>query len=75
MSRKYILARFEKDPGDEHIGDSELNISEAELQKLYGLDEPIVACYDVEPQHLNLLQTKTNHKIDLDKYDYFVEAK
>ena len=75
MSRKYILARFEKDPGDAHIGDAELNISEIELQKLYGLDEPIIACYDVEPQHLNVLQEYTNHKIELDKYDYFVEAK
>ena len=75
MSKKYILARFEKDPGDAHIGDVDLNISEEELQKLFGLDEPIIACYDVEPQHLHLLQTKTTHRIDLDQYDYFVEAK
>lgn len=71
---EHILAWYEKDPGSNLIGSVKIDIAMQELQKLYRLDEEMIACYDVEPHHVSYLQQFTKHQIQLDKYDYFVEG-
>ena len=71
---EHLLAWYEKDPGSSLIGSVKIDITMQELQKLYDLNEPMIACYDVEPHHVAYLQQFTKHQIQLDKHDYFVEG-
>ena len=71
---EHVLAWYEKDPGSSLIGSVKIDITMKELQKLYGLDEVMIACYDVEPHHIPCLQQFTKHQMRADKYDYFAEG-
>jgi hypothetical protein len=46
------------------------------LQRLFGApsDDPMYECYPVCAEHLKDLQRWADLRIDLDKYDYFVEC-
>jgi hypothetical protein len=72
-----VLRAFERDPGEALIGTWPLKgIKLVELQELFKLppDDPMYACYPVETRHVPRLQAAVSHKIDLEAFDYFVEA-
>ena len=74
---RYILEWFEKDPGDDFIGQEDL--AETELSKLKSLfdipsKETMAGGFKIELQHLAEVQKLVEHRIDLDKYDYFVST-
>jgi hypothetical protein len=72
------LVWFEKDPGEAMIGKCELKgIKLEDIRKLFNEpeDDPLMYyCYPVQGSHVPFLQPYCEHKIDLDSYDYFVEA-
>jgi hypothetical protein len=53
-----------------------LGIELADLQRLFGVesDDPMYECYIVGPEHVAGLQPHVSEKIDLERYDYFVDA-
>jgi len=57
---------------DENIANMELN----SLQKLFHIetDNPMYDCWEIEEQHVETLQKHVEHVINIEKYDYFVEA-
>ena len=74
-----VLEWYEKDPGDELIGDEVLTtISLADLVALFqpdpDEDPDLLLTYEVEPREVERLQEAVEHRIDLDAYDYFVAA-
>ena len=73
---RFELTWYEK-KGDKFIGETVLK--EVDLDQLRNLlnippNEPIVYVYPVNEIHANFLQEVTDVKIDLDKYDYFIES-
>lgn len=78
MDDRYVLIAFEKDPGEALIGEWPLDgISLAELQQMFGLpvDEPLYDSYPVRAVDVPRLQETLSHEIDLEAFDYFVEAR
>ena len=71
---KYVLAWYKKEPEDAIVGSVDLDLTMKDLQQIYGLEEDMYVCYDVERKHVEELQKHTRHNIQLDKYDYFVEG-
>ncbi|WP_373033827.1 colicin E3-like toxin immunity protein [Sulfurovum sp.] len=75
MVRRY-LQWYSKDTefsvGQENLKDFELN----QLQKLFGVpsDDPMYDCWEVNDVHLSELQKHVDHRINLAKYSYFIEA-
>lgn len=71
-----ILRWYEKN-WDTSIGDEDLNaISLNELQNLFDVpsDNPMYDCWEVKEEHSEILQKYVHHLIDLNEFDYFVEA-
>ena len=62
---------------DSALGREELKeIELAELQKLFNVppENPMYDSWEVEEEHLETLKKHLNHSIDLNLYDYFIEA-
>ena len=69
------LTWYEKD-GDLLVGESILTgINLITLKQLFGLlpDDPMAYVYPVNESHIDYLQEFTSHKINLNKYDYFLD--
>jgi hypothetical protein len=63
--------------GDELIGEVPLDsLSLDALRALFGAPahDPMYDSFPVRTEHIAILQSKVNHPIDLERYDYFVEA-
>ena len=74
-TRRYL--RWYEKVGDAAIRDEDLEgINLKELQCLFNVpsDNPMYDCWEVNKEHLRVLQSHVRHSIDLEKYDYFVEA-
>ena len=74
-TRRYL--RWYVKVGDAAIGDEDLEgINLKELQCLFNVpsDNPMYDCWEVNNEHLRVLQSHVRHSIDLGKFDYFVEA-
>ena len=72
-----VLEWYEKDPGDDLVGDEVLDLTLADLVVLFrpDADDPEMhLTYEVEPAEVARLQQAVTHPIDLDAYDYFVAA-
>jgi hypothetical protein len=62
---------------EELVGEVRLRgASPKALRKLFDLppDDAMADCFAVEPRQMNELQRWADLRINLDKYDYFVEA-
>jgi len=62
---------------EEMVGEVRLNGATLRaLQKLFDIPEsdPMYECYPVRAEHLDALQRWADLRINLDKYNYFVEA-
>ena len=72
-----VLEWYEKDPGDDLVGDEALTVPLADLVALFQPDDDdpeMHLVYEVEPHEAARLQDSVDHRIDLDAYDYFVAA-
>ena len=72
-----VLEWYEKDPGEDLVGDELLNLPLADLVALFRPDEDDLEMhlvYELEPHEAARLQASVVHRIDLDAYDYFVAA-
>ena len=72
----YKLGWYEKDPGEFIIDNCILDITTEQLKVIF--DDPdfdkTPGCSPVNTEHIaKKLQPYTSHKIDLNKYDYFLE--
>lgn len=70
------ISWYEK-KGDDFIDDEDMvNINLNALQKLFnvGNENPMYDCWEIKEKHVKALQKHINHKINIEKYDYFVEA-
>ena len=70
------LAYFSKE-NDELVGEVPLvGIDLAGLQRIFHVepDDPMYESYIVGPAHVFAIQPHVSETIDLDRYDYFVEA-
>lgn len=70
------LTYFSKET-DELVGEVPLaGIDLAGLQRIFHVepDDPMYECYVVGPAHVLAIQPHVSETIDLDQYDYFVEA-
>jgi hypothetical protein len=75
---RYVLIAFERDPGDALVGEWPLEgIDLTELREMFELpaDEPLYDSYPVRAVDVPRLQETVSHKIDLDAFEYFVEAR
>ncbi len=73
--RRYI-SWYEK-TGDDFIDDEDLfGIKLDVLQKLFNVDKsnPMYDCWKIKGSHVAILQKHLKHIINIEKYDYFVEA-
>ena len=73
-----VVCWFEKDPGDALVGEADLlNITLSMLQTLFGVpaENPMYDCWPVRSEHLEGLTPHVSVEIDLDRYDYFVDAR
>ena len=72
------LAYYPKEGGDDFLaGEYPLNgIDLAALQALFDVpsEDPMYDCWEVGPEHAKVLQRHVEGRIDLDRYDYFVEC-
>ena len=71
------LVWYNKDPFDDLVG--EIQIGEkflVELRNLFNLplDDPMIDCFPVKSEQVDKLEKFVEVKINLDKYDYFIEA-
>jgi hypothetical protein len=73
-----LIVWYEKDPGDALVGECELKgIRLEDIRKLFNEpeDDPLMYyCYEVKEAHVPFLQPYCDHRIDLEAYDYRVEA-
>ncbi len=72
-----VLEWYEKDPGEDLVGDEVLTVSRADLVALFRPDDDdpdMHLAYEVEPHEAARLQESVAHRIDLGAYDYFVAA-
>ena len=72
-----MLRWFEKDPSDAFAGELELEgISLPVLQAMFHVDEdnPMYDCWSVEAEHVDMIQKHSRIRLELDKFDYFLEA-
>ena len=72
-----VLEWYEKDPGEDLVGDEVLSLTLADLVALFrpdADDAEMHLTYEVEPAEVARLQEAVAHTIDLDAYDYFVAA-
>lgn len=73
-----VLEWYEKDPGEALVGEETLrDLSLDDLRALFspGDDDPyMVDVYEVEAAEVDRLQRAVSHRIDLDRFDYFVAA-
>ncbi len=76
-SVQWYLVWYNKDPFDDHVG--EIQIAEkslVELRELFNLplNDPMVDCFLVKSEHVDMIEKIIEVKISFDKYDYFIEA-
>ncbi len=72
-----VLEWYEKDPGEDLVGDEVLGLTLADLVALFrpdAEDAEMHLTYEVEPAEVARLQEAVAHRIDLAAYDYFVAA-
>jgi hypothetical protein len=72
-----VLVAYERDPGEDLVGEWMLKgIDAAELRRLFGArdDDPMYDCWPVAREHVERLTVAVDHELDLEHYDYFVEA-
>lgn len=72
-----VLEWYEKDPGEDLVGDEVLTVTLADLVALFRPDDDdpeMHLTYEIEPHEAKHLQESVAHRIDLDAYDYFVAA-
>jgi hypothetical protein len=72
-----LLVAFRRDPGEQLVGKWELRgISLPELRALFGADatDPMYDSWPVGSEHVTRLTLAADHEIDLEAFDYFVEA-
>lgn len=72
-----VLEWYEKDPGEDLVGDEALALPLADLVALFKPDDEdpeMHLVYEVEPHEADRLQAHVAHRIDLDAHDYFVSA-
>jgi hypothetical protein len=70
------LTYFSKET-DELVGELPLvGIDLAALQRIFHVepDDPMYESYIVSPEHVPAIQPHVSETIDLDRYDYFIEA-
>jgi len=71
-----LIRVFQKE-GDDFLSEVILkDVTLEELQKLFNIEKsnPMYDCYPVTEKQKCFLEGKANISIDLDSYDYFVEA-
>jgi len=71
------LVWYDKEPSEELVGEEQ--ISEkflVDLRNLFNipLNDPMIDCFPVKSEHVNRLQKFVQVNIDVEKYDYFIEA-
>lgn len=72
-----MLRAFERDPRDDLVGEWGIaGVSLADLQELFGVaaDNPMYDSFAVSEAQREPLQRAIGIKIDLHRYDYFVDA-
>ena len=72
-----MIRWFQKDPGEEFVGEATLrDVDLGELQRLFSVprDNPMYESYPVRQEHVSTLQAHVDVPIELDRYEYFVEA-
>jgi len=75
---KRVIVGYEKDPGSKPVVEYGFK-EEIKLGKLQALfneeaDHPMFDCYQLDEQQAYKLQPLVIGKIDLNKYDFFLEA-
>jgi hypothetical protein len=72
-----VMTAYERDPGDALVAEWPLSgIELPELRRLFGAaeDDPMFACWPVRPEHVERLSRAVDREIDLNRFEYFVEA-
>jgi hypothetical protein len=72
-----VMTAYERDPGGALAAEWPLRgIGLPELRRLFGAaeDDPMFACWPVRPEHVEELSRAVGREIDLDRFEYFVEA-
>lgn len=75
LNYKILLEWYEKE-GDAFLGEEQICLTDEELAERMGFKEKypsfVGGSYPIKKKDLKVLQPLVNHKIELDKYDYFV---
>jgi hypothetical protein len=76
-----VLEWYEQEPSDALIGEEVLrDLSLVELRELFGVrpdnreDPAMYHAYPVEQSHVARIQRAVHHRLELDRFDYFVAA-
>lgn len=72
-----LVRWYEKDPGNAMVGEAYLHdITLSKLQALFNVpaENPMYDCWPVRPEHLSALIPHLSVQMELDRYEYFVEA-
>jgi len=72
-----MLTAFQRDPRDDFVGEWQVKgLSLDQLQRLFGLpsDDPMIGGFRVTKAQADALSRATGITVDLEQYDYFVEA-
>jgi hypothetical protein len=73
MKASFYLTWFAAE-GDEFVGEEKLSsLTPAKVKKWFWLNDTHFGCLIVRASQRHHLQKLTQHQIDLNKYDYFVE--
>lgn len=73
---EYVLRWFEKN-GDDCIGEEDIPaLTPQTVRNWFGIgdDECPVECYHVCSRHVSELNQLVTHLVELNRYDYFIEA-
>jgi len=71
------LVWYAKEPSEELVGEEKISENYlVDLRNVFNisLNDPMIDCYPVEIGHVDKIQKFVQVNIDLDEYDYFIEA-
>jgi hypothetical protein len=70
-----LLRAYRRDPHDELVGEWPIRgLTRQGLNELFGAADEMYDCYPVREEQAPALERATGIALDLDRYDYFVEA-
>jgi hypothetical protein len=76
MGRVHRYLRWFAKESEQFVGEVQIDVTLLEFQTVFDVEatNPMFDCWRVTADHAAAIQRLTDHSIDLDRFDYFVEA-